>query len=241
MRGKSALILSLALASIPSFAQKGPNGNNELLQTLKVDVSITVTKHNTGADLVEITAEADDYPAAELQAQSEAIGNALGTPVRGLHIFAASSGAPNGSSFLKATFATNGLLAGEAGIRLQAIARAFAGTQYPSQVQGLLIGLPDVKPLPSTLPSFDSDAVSVQGRTSPNPGIEYRVHLKTQDPSKILIPDRLEAAKAETVPQSGQGGVPIAIVWVLTIVGAAAIGALVYNLALRRPPRTPGR
>ncbi len=195
MRAFSVLLLNLALALSTVFAQTATSPAEDLFRNLKVDVSVVVTKHSTGADMVEVTAESPNYPRAELEAQATAIGVNLGVPDRGLTIFPSDSGAPNGSSFLKATFATNGILAGDAGIRLQAIARAFAGSEYSSQVQGLLIGLPDSKPLASTLPKFDSSSVGVQGRTGPAPGIEYRIMLKTQDPSKILIPDKLEPPK----------------------------------------------
>jgi hypothetical protein len=241
MQGLRPLVLCLVLGSTGAIAQTNSSSSGDPFRSLKIDVSLTVTKHNTGADLVEITVESPDYPAKELQEQAEAIGNILGAPARGLHIYSENSGAPNGSAFLKATFATNGILAGDAGIRLQAIARAFAGSQNPVPVQGILIGLPETKPLPTTLPSFDSASVAVQGRTAPNPGIEYRVLLKTQDADKIFIPDRLNQQATIKADSSGSKGQPVILVWILTIVGAAATGALVYNLALRGSRRTPHR
>ena len=240
MRAPS-IVFGAALVLFNGLAQSAQGQGDDLFSKLKVDVSVVVYKHQTGADMVTITVLAPDYPAAELQARAAEIGTELGTPVRGLKVFAEANGsqASGTSPFLKATFATNGILDGDKGTRLQPIVRAFAGGAGTSIIQGMDIHLEGAKASSTTLSAFESAAVQVQGRPEPSPpAIEYRVLLKTQDPKQVVIPDRMDApAPAPQAPVSSSGASP-ALIWVLVIIGALAAFALVYNLALRGSSRT---
>ena len=240
MRAPS-IVFGVALVLLTGLAPRATGQGEDLFSRLKVDVSVVVYKHQTGADMVTITVLAPDYPARELEARAAEIGTELGTPVRGLRVFAEDNGsqASGANPFLKATFATNGILGGDVGIRLQPIVRAFAGGAGTSLVQGVDIHLEGAKATNKTLTAFDSTAVDVQGRQEPGPpAIEYRVLLKSQNPGQINIPDRMDAPASPTESPPVPSGASPTVIWVLVIVGALAAFALVYNLALRGSSRT---
>lgn len=240
MRGLR-ILLGAALALLVGVPTSAFSQTQDLFASLKVDVSLVVYKHPTGADMVTITVLAPDFPVDELRQRATEIGQALGTPCRGLVVFSEGNGAQatGTSPFIKATFATNGILNGAGGIRLQPIVRAFAGGTGPSLVGGIEIHCEGVKALADTLLTYDSPAVQVQGRSVPSPAsLEYRVRLKSQAPNEIDIPDRVSAPSAPEAAGAPSTSPSMTLVWTLVVIGALAAGALVYNLALRKPTRT---
>ncbi|MHB8636328.1 MAG: hypothetical protein ACYC96_07640 [Fimbriimonadaceae bacterium] len=240
MRAPS-MVFGVAIALFAALPEHAHGQNEDLFAKMRVDVSIVVYKHRTGADMVTITVLSPAYSRADLFARATEIGNELGTPDRGLNVFYEGNGseATGSSPFLKATFATNGILNGPAGVRLQALVKPFAGGVGNDLVQGLDIHLQGVQPTNTTLSTFSSPAVQVEGRPEAGqPSIEYRVLLKTQDPTLIVVPDRREPAGEAGPSQSPPPAASSTVIWLLVIVGALAAGALVYNLALRGQGRT---
>jgi hypothetical protein len=240
MRAPS-VVFGAAIVVFSALPQHAMGQGDDLFSTLKVDVSVVVQKHRTGADMVTITVLAADYPRAELEARATEVGTLLRTPIRGLDVHAEGNGsqATGAAPFVKASFATNGIFDGDAGIRLEPIVRAFAGGVGTALVQGMEIHLEGAHASPTTLSAFSSTAVQVQGKPEPSPpAIVYRVLLKTQDPQQIVIPDRMDAPPPVTQAQPPPSGASATVIWVLVIVGALATGALVYNLALRGSSRT---
>ncbi|HLK13889.1 MAG TPA: hypothetical protein VKT78_03705 [Fimbriimonadaceae bacterium] len=239
MRARS-VVVGAALSLLAGLSPQVPAQGGNLFTSLKVDVSVVVYKHQTGADMVTITVLAPDYPASELGARATEIGNELGSPVRGLNVYPYDNGAKALAQhpFLKADFATNGILEDNGGIRLQPIVRAFMGGKGSALVEGLVIHLQNVKANTQSLSTFESPIVKIQGREeSIPPGLEYRVSLKSQDPARLVIPDRMDTQPAKPV-ETQASGPPAALVWTLVLIGALAAGALVYNLALRGSGRT---
>lgn len=237
--GLSAALL--LFAGLPTVAWSQVD---DLFTKLKVDASIVVYKHPTGADMVTITVLAPDYPLPELQVRANEIGNELGAPARGLRVYKEGNGsAATGSSpFIKADFATNGIVNTDGAIRLQPIVRALTGGAGASVVSGLEIHVQGVAASPATLMNFSSAALDLQGRATSNPkALEFRVAVHSQDPKAIEIPDRNVPKVAPTTPKDSGPAVSPGVVWTLVIVGALAASALVYNLALRGSARTHRR
>jgi hypothetical protein len=237
---RPSVVFGVALALLSGLSTLALGQSSDLFREQRVDVSVVVYKHSTGADMVTITVLAPDYPPAELKARATEIGNELGTPIRGLKVYSESNGskAAGSSTFLKADFATNGIF-GPDGFRLQPIVRSFAGGSGTSLVQGMDIHLEGAQSSNTTLSAYDSSAVQVEGRAEPSPtAIDYRVLLKTQDPKQIVIPDRAEPPAVTNAPVPQSSSAPPIVIWVLVIVGALAAFALVYNLALRGSSRT---
>jgi hypothetical protein len=229
-----ACLLALLLLHLGSAQTSNPP---DLFTSLKTQITIRVSKHPTGADLVEITALDPNYPAETLRAQAEKICSEIGSTTRGLQVYKMSLGSGD-LTFLKATFGTIGILNGPQGIKLQPLARAFAGGTGPSLVEGIDVIASGVTPLPDTLGRWDSKEVIVQGLPPAGTVLEYRIKLLSQDPKAIVIPD-LSNPQAQNAASRGiQSGPSRWIIWILVVIGALAVGAIVYNLALRSSPRT---
>lgn len=209
---------------------------------------VVITEHPTTAENVTITMLDPNYPTDLLRSQAEAIGRATGAGVRGLFVQKREmvAGRPD-MVFARASFATNHLISREEGLlRLQPVVRAFAGAPEPYQVQSIAITFDGERPLSHTLQRFRSDAVDVQanfasgtGKEAPF-GVEYRVALLTQDPEKIVIPDRFEPTKPKPAPTAEAPGGRTSLDVVLVVVAVLAAGVLVYLLVLRMGPRERG-
>lgn len=197
---------------------------------------VHVREHETGAEEVEVTVLADDYPEQLLLSQCEAIGSNVGMQVRGLGASRESVDPTNPKlTFLRASFATNGLIDRKEGIlRLQPIARAFAGAPVPYTVTGLSVAFEGESPASTMVRLFKAKAtVEVEGRVSEAPaGVEYRIRLLSQTPDDIVIPEvqpvEPEEERAEQAPK--ELGTPF---WVAFGIAGAAIVALVYLALLR--------
>jgi hypothetical protein len=229
LRGGAILLLGLAWPG--SLAQPAA----EQMPSFKPDVTLVVREHPMSAELVEVTAFRPDYPSDLLQDQIETLGRELGSAPRGLIVRKATldEGNPN-LTFVKATFAVDGLIDREAQVlRLQPILRAFAGAPDPFTVDELLILFDGEKPGPRTVKSHITDSVEARATFVAAPAeIEYRVLLKSQDPSKILFPDQADERKAPAEPSGKQSG-PSPVFYAALLAGALAVGALVYLALLR--------
>lgn len=210
-----------------------------LFQTVKPEVLVLVKKHPSGADIVEISVIAPRFPPELLQERATAICQELKYGPHGLQVFRTDIGTKeNPMQFLKASFGTNGLIDSATGVlRLQAIARAFAGIPAPNTIHGLSVTFDAVKPTSQTLQKYQTAAISLEAQYNPPPasGLEYRILLTSQDAGSIVIPERAEpkpSVKASETKADVRGA-PAWITWLLLLVTAFAFGALVYFGFLR--------
>jgi hypothetical protein len=215
-----------------------------LFSTVRADVTVVVRKHSTGADMVEITMRDPNYPVALLQRQVEKICAGLGSAPRGLQVAPvriSSDPSPN-FVFIKANFATDGIIDTAGGaLHIAPILKGFAGAPPPYTIQGLALDFESLTPSTTTLQRFAMpDVLQAEGRYSQQPplqGLEYRIKLLTQDPDKIVFPNRFDPAKPQSIARpQGVGTAPWLIISVFAIVGLA-VGALVYFALLRTAKR----
>lgn len=205
-------------------------------QGKKPDVVIVVTEHQTSAEMVEVTAARADYPSNLLQAQCEAIGAEVGTAVRGLKVYTYPINETDPKmKFLKASFATNGLIDRASGtLNLQALIRPFVGSPDPFTCSELSIIFAGEQPNAKTVKSYSKPGV-LQATASASQvpaGLEYHVILVAQDPKSVEFPmqvDTTAPVKQDEEPrQSNQN-----LVYALLAIAALSLGALVYSLFLR--------
>lgn len=210
-----------------------------LFDSVRPQVSVVVREHATTADLVEITVLDTDYPPELLKAQAEAIGNATGSPVRGLRLVRQEMGTGSGGGFLKATFATDRLIDRAAGIlRLQPIVAAFVGGPSATTVTGMSVMFDGEVPNPSTVRRYGGTGIALEGRTSAAPvGLEYRVHITATDPAAVVIPERVDPDNKNKEERTK--GPSNSVLIALGALAAMAAGALVY-LALLKTPASKG-
>ncbi len=221
---------------LPACAQTTPTGS-DLFQTAKPQVAVAITKHAIGWDLVTVTALNPNYPPALLKQQVETLCSNLKAPARGLQVYTTSFRKDTHDlDFLRATFGTNGLIEGNGAFNVCPIVSAFAGAPRPFEITVISIEFDDQVPTSNTLKSFGSETVSLQARQNKDPvqGVEFMVRLLSQDPNAIVIPDHFQPLTPNTqAPQTkANSGWPL---WLALIVGAAAVGALVYLVLLRLP------
>jgi len=234
-------IFALVVAgAIPASAQSGKSpttgptvaNKDNLFQSVRPQIFVVIREHPTGADLVEITAVDPEYPRELLKSQIERLGQTLNNSARGL--FISDPRSANYAGTIKATFGIDGLIEGGR-FQLTPLIRTLAGAPAPNVVEGVSVVYEKQRPSVETVRDFRSSAVDVQADAQPGSiGIEYRVHIKDQDPAKIEIPDSA-LATAQVANQSvPSGGLDMVTVIVIGV-AAVAVGALVYSLTLRRP------
>jgi hypothetical protein len=237
MRG--ALGFCVFLSFCACFGQQNPP---DLFQTMRPDLMIVVSKHPTGADDLEITTLAKNYPQALLAKQIQDLGSQIGSAPRGLSIASTNPIPGNANTAaLRAIFAVSGLIQRDKNILgLQAIARAFAASPENGKANALMIQFSTESPTSTIVQRFRSEAVELQASADPRFGLEYRIKLSSTDPAKIVIPEGqaakdFRAAKPEPAPKGG----PDWSIIVVIAIAALAVGALVYSLLLRPRPKTP--
>lgn len=234
---RALLVFCILFASLGAVAQ-------EPLLFLKVrtDVAIIVRKHPLGADMVDITMRDPNYPKELLTSQVEEMCRLLGTPARGLAVTVQSVAPGAQFTFVKANFATNGIILANGDLHIEPILKAFAGAPAPYTIQGISLAFPGFVPSKKTLQRYDQPGMmEAEGRYTDQPaalkGLEYRVQLLTQDPSKISFPDEYgQSEAAATVPRASENS---SRTWLfaIVIVAAIAVGALVYFAMLRAGAR----
>lgn len=235
-----AVVCTLVLAVAHAQDASLPDS---LFSTVRSDVAIIVREHDTGAENVEVTVLAPNYPSDLLRGQCEAVGTYTGTAVRGLVVLPRmlEEGNPN-FRFLVAQFATNGLIDRTTGVlRVEPLLKAFAGAAAPFTTVGLSIAFENEEPNSQTIRKFRlPDILEAEGRYSLEPkGTEYRIRLLTQDPAKIRFPEKQEPLPVDTAPKpAAQAGFGVAF-WVAFVVAGLAIVLLVYLALLRAGSRAP--
>ena len=238
---RRALAFGLLLLAGLCLGQ-GQNSPN-LFTTEKQDVTIVVRRNaKLGSDDLTVTVE-DTYPKDQLQSQIEALAAGVGSDVRALKISAYNPNPQNPKGgYLQAVFGLRQLVDRQAQVfNLQAVARAFAGGGFPVDV--LYLQFESEAPNKNVLQEWQDDQanVVVQGRASPQFGIEYKIKLNTQDPAKIRIPEGNDAKIEQKAPPKVEPApTSKGWIWPVVIVAALALGALVYSLLLRpRPSARP--
>lgn len=233
MPGRVSLLMRAAVLGVLGLVALGHAQTSE--PAFKPDVTIVVREHSIGADMFEITMSRSDYPADLLRSQVSEMGRLLSSPPRGLAIGEVKLDPANPSlTFLKARFAVDGVIDRPGGVlRLEPVLKAFAGAPEPYTVHGLLILFDGERPNPSTVKSHRSDSVEGEGTfTASPPLIEYRVRLKSQDPSKIAFPEKVPEQRPVQNPSDEKTGTPV-LFWSAVVVAGLAAGALVYLALLR--------
>ena len=211
-----------------------------LFQTVTPDVLVLGKKHPSGADIVEVSVTSATFPPELLQQRLTAMCTDLGYGPHGLQVYNAQiNGSGTPMNFLKAKFGTNGLIDNASGaLRLQPIARAFAGIPAPNTVKGISVTFDSLKPDSRTLRTFKNSAVELEAQYNQPPaaGLEYRVSLLKQEPNAITIPDHAEPTPAKTTSDTKADASAASPPWVTGLllgVTAIAFGALVYFGFLR--------
>ncbi len=209
------------------------------------EATVVVTRHPTGADLVEVTVVRADYPPDALRRACERVGELTGVPVRGLTV--GNTNPLSGKGFPKATFATNGLVAdAPPRFRLEPVLRAFGFSASP--LKALAIIYNGERADASVLRTFATPAahgrpagalrVAAQrlppGPGSPAGGVEYRTLLTDARESDVVLPGP-RAAGARPAP-SAPPAAPDNTLPIVGAVGALAAGGLVYALVARPRP-----
>lgn len=219
-------------------ARLGPGQGTEgsLFSTVRPDVIVIVREHETTAEIVQVTVLKEGYPTALLKQQLEQMAAYLGSTARGIQMTSPNLGTKERVSFIRAEFATDGLIDRKLGlVRLGPIVKAFAGAPEPYTVTGIKIAFENertTKKMHRKLPI--PGVLELEGRASTTPaGIEYQVKLLSQDPEAIVIPD-------EYTPPSNQPAAPEpsstpnrALLVGLFVLAGVALGALVYLALLR--------
>lgn len=229
MRWGLILLCALLVGNI-----RGQEGN--LFSTVRPDVMVIVTEHPTSAEIVQVTILNGEYPVDLLKEQLARLGTYLNTNVRGVQIKKPALGTKANLSFLRAEFATDGLIDRSKGIvRLGPLVKAFAGAPEPFTVKGMKVAFEGERTTKKMLRAYPKPGVvEVEGRASVTPpGIEYQIKLISQDPSVIDIPDEYQppANQKPVETPSSTPGVPLIVG--LFLLAGLALGALVY-LALVR-------
>lgn len=243
-RKHSQSYVSLFLFSIVSLLVASPNTLLAQFLTGKPDVMIWVMKSPVGSDYVQVRMVSEKYPSKLLKEQCEKIGEYAGVPIRGLSIDFTTTGTEQGKQIkiLMARFAIDSLIDREKGVfRILPIAKAFAGAPSPNTVHTIGVIFEGEIPMKGvTVKGYENESVKIEAQYDPGvKTVEYRILLKTQDPSKISFPETIpEAAQtknASTTSNKRTDGSFLLWVWI----GAAAIltGVLVY-FALRPSRRS---
>lgn len=232
-----------AVFAVPAAAQDA--SYESLFSTVRPDVMVRISEHPSGAENVEITTLAAGYPQDLLRQQCEAVGTYVGTPVRGLMVAVSLVDPQNESlNFVKARFATNGLIDREEGVlRVEPILKAFAGAPAPYTVTGLAVVFDGERPSEHTVRTMNLPGkVQGEGRFSVEPvGVEYRIRIVSQNPDDLRFPERAGSEATRPSPAKPRGDAPLGTAfWVAFGVAGAAIVALVYLALLRISPRRRG-
>lgn len=235
MRRRFAAVASLLCAI--TFAQSGETVDP---RTVAPDVFITVHKHSSGADIVEVRMMKKGYPLDVLQKQCEAVGKETGSDVRGLYVYASWLGGPADNTASSAQFGCNHLIEREEGeLNIEALVKSFIGGPAEYAVKSFLIVFDGEKPTNRTVRSVRKGTVRVEAaEMGGEPGIEYRVVSLTQDPAQVSVPRNVPHKEpfASATPPPSKGLHPAVVP--LLGVGVAGAGVLVY-LGLRKD-KSPG-
>ncbi len=184
--------------------------------------------------------QAPGYSIATLQKQVNSLAAYLPKAPWGLAVtpYAPDAKSMPGVVFARATFAATGLIDTQTGaFRLEPLARMLTGAEGKNEVHVISVVYESLRPGANTLQNFSSSSVQVQGVSDQSQiGLEYRIKLLTQDPSKITIPELATETAKKPPPVAPTQGVDW-LLWTLIVVAALALSALVYSLLVRGSPQ----
>jgi hypothetical protein len=234
MRATFAALL-LILACLAAAQQPVQEKKPSLYVRTKQQIQVLIQEHPTGAEDVTVAAIDAGYPADLLSDQVQKLGTYLGVEPRWAGPIEMRAGSPS------AKFSVNGLIDKEKKVfRLQPIVRAFAGAPSPNTVDTIQILFVRERGWQDDLLTYElPGVVELEAMRHNDPDmLEYRVHLLTQDESKIVIPEKHAPPPAPnkvvvTEPSK-------TLYYVLLGVAGVAAGVLVYLALLRSKPRRAG-
>jgi hypothetical protein len=247
MQGRVSIVKRVAAAfaglslAIAAFSQQQQDTSSIFLK-VHADVIISIRHHESNSDVVEILAVKSDYPAHLLENQVDALARDLGSDISALRILreSVSQGDPNMAA-LKATFGVKGIIDREKGrLRIAPIIRAFAGAPEPYTVKGITLLFLNETPSDRTIRQYHSSSLNAEAIFTDQPpmGIEYRIELLTQDPTKIEFP---EEHQKPLKPIQGKPRNNSVLLIALFVVASLSLGALVYLAMLRGASRAGSR
>ena len=234
MRLASVLVALFCTAA--AGAQTDPHS---LFNTVVPDVTIHVHKHPTGADMIEITMRAENYPVDLLRGQIGKLGDYLHSAPRGVDV---PDPAHPELRFTKAAFAVDGVIDRSHGtLRINPFAQAMAGAPKPWTIQGIELEFEGEVPNSEMPRRWPSQYCPGEGRFEGEKdarltGIEYRITLRAQDPAKFDIPEPGQKPNQKATRKPTESGIDWTSILVFTV-AAGAVGALVYSLLLRVRPK----
>jgi len=226
------LCLITLLTAAGAFAQT--TSRSSLFTTVRPQVAISIREAKGGGDLVTISLVDPAYSGEVLSKQIGQMASYVNSAPRALRLYREDMGTsdPNGG-LLKASFAIDGLIDGSTHtFHLTPVVKAMMGAPDPYRIDGMSVIFEGIAPNAQTLQRFSSDYVKLEANASPEIGIEYRVQLLTQDPSKLDIPEGKEKPEAAPPPAPAPKRVDWTL-WITIAIAALATGALVYSLVLR--------
>jgi len=222
-------------------AQTGTTPESQLPTT--PDATIVVQKHQTGADIVQVTMRSPGYPTDLLRNQVMSLTKFLKREPRGVNAMEVDLDPSNPNmKFTKASFAVDGLIDREkGGFHLNELVQAFAGAPKPWTISEMDIKFESEVPGDLTLKAWRSKSLECVGQSTgvSDPrltGVEYRIKLLKQDPATFDIPGPGQKPVAEKAKPPRDSGVDWAAITVLGV-AAIAVGVLVYSLLLRSRPK----
>lgn len=203
-------------------------GQSNFYKTAKLEASIVVKKHTMGAELVEITVLGANYPQDALAEKLATLGQELKTSPWGIQ-YSSEAG-----QFIKVGFACKGLITADVPkFNIAALARSMAFGQRP--IKCFSVFFEGYKPDAATPGGWIQKTWKFDSLFTSNPfGIEYRIQVDTDNPADIFIGGN---PKKETTPPAEPKNQSTFFVFGGIIIGAIAIGLLVYSALLR--PRRP--
>ena len=204
-----------------------------------VQATVVVSELGPGQQGVVITLQDPAYPLDALKAQVADLGKRLGVVPTAVDVFkrTVSTGGSK-LAFVTATFDIGGLASPETGsYRLQPIAQMLAEAPAQHAIQNAWISFEGVKPLTTTIKNYESSGASVKARYDESPpALEFYLTLKTGDPDKIEIPDKVPAQPSDE--QKAPAGGANWVLYIAIAVAGVAAGALVYFALIRGGDRT---
>ncbi len=235
-----ALLFFLSALFSVACAQSDPSN---FYKSVVPDVTINIHKHPTGADMIEITMRAEGYPQDLLKSQIKKLGEYLHSEPRGVDVGSyGPDPAQPGLKFTKGEFAIDGVIDRKNGtFRINPFAQAMAGAPDPWTIHGMEIQFQGEVPTSEIPRRWPSQFVPGEGRfegekDSRLTGVEYRITLLSQDPTKFDIPEPGQKPSSQPQEKGKSNGLDWTSI-VVFFVAVGAVGALVYSLLLRVRPK----
>jgi hypothetical protein len=222
----SRVVLSLFMGIIAHFAF----GQSAFYSSVRPEAVVVVKETTMGSDIVNVTYQGGNYPQRAITDMLARLGKALGNEPRNLTMEV-------DGPVTKATFAVNGLIVqGKPRINIAALAVALGFCEQP--IKQFSVFFADVSPDVDTPNQWfpKNNTWKMEGVSMKSPkGLDYRVQVFTANPNEIYMPDSNTPTKDSGKPESG--GRSSIFILVGIVLGAIAVGLLVYSALLRPRPR----